>query len=320
MVITGDIAFPCPGVETWQAAYVAGAATGATRDVVPHASGICPPSPAVPVPLASATFPFWPESISAGPASGEFAVTDGVSQCAVMVADRVVETIPLCNAIAWAPGSPWVVHSDMSTPTIRGSQVVGYAAQSFADGTAGPTVALPCAKGAPSLVQATAGSAVDFVCSGQLETMDLQAQTVAEAVYGSSVTTWSPAITLIDPSGTYVAVAALNGEVTIRNITDGSLVPGTYMAGPPVAEGWSGSGDLALVNSAGGVTVWHPGVRAVSVTAAAIPYGYRLLWAPDGSRVLVLETEAVGLGRNAKLRDISRPIYFGSHTYRNAKD
>lgn len=304
--VTGNITWPCSGVEnwvTWQAEYVGGQATGATRDFQAFASGDCPRSSGSTSVTPAGTvlaLPFPPEDLSVGPSAGDLAATNGTSKCVVVLGGKVADTIPLCNSIAWVPGSQWVVHDTLAPPTIQGSVEQDVVAVRYTGDTAGAPVTVPCANGVPQLVQPVSGPAVSYLCHGVLDIFPLGIPGAMPKTYGFAKVSGpffvlQPPL-LVDPTGTYVAMRRSNGWVNVYRLSDGSEISGTYMAGNPVAWAWSNSGALALINASGGVTVWRPGSGAVTVATPNHPYGYRLLWKPDGSGVLVLSTLLTGLG------------------------
>lgn len=234
-----------------------------------------------------------------GPGAGDLAATNPTSECAVALGGEVVQTIQRCDAIAWVPGSPWVVHDNLTPPTIRGSVEQDVVAVSYTGGKAGKPVTIPCAKGLPQLVQPLSGPAVAYLCGGVLNILPLGAGGASPETYDfvHVAGPWNvnqPPV-LVDPMGTYAAVRRTNGSVNVYRLSDGSEMPGTYSAGNPVAWAWSGDGTLALVNASGGVTVWRPGSRPVSAATPDHPYGYRLLWEPGGSGVVVLSSLLTGL-------------------------
>lgn len=289
----GNIAWPCADVETWetwQAEYVNGQATGATRDFQSVASGDCPNSAsggATP-PLATLTLPFAPYRLSLGPATGDLAA-NGSGGCVVVLGSKLAQTIPLCDFIAWVPGSRWVVHNELSPPTSHGGGVKDVVAVPYAGGTAGAPVTIPCANGLPGSVQPISGPAVAYVCDGVLNILALREAGGTPKTYGF-LTGRESAPLLIDPTGTDAAWFQPNGEVNVYRLADGSELPGTYMAGSPAQAAWSNNGTLALINASGVLTVWRPGSSVVSVATPQHELGYRLLWKPDGSGVLALAT------------------------------
>lgn len=300
--VTGNIAWPCAGVETWatwQAAYLHGRATGATRDFQSFASGACSGAAgggaaAGTRPVATLTLPFAPRGLSLGPAAGDLAATDG-RRCVVVLGGRVAQTIPLCDFIAWVPGSRWVVHNALTPPTIQGSVVRRFVALRYAGGTAGVPVTIPCSGGLPASVQPVSGPAVAYVCRGALHTLALGKPGATPRTY-SLPAGLGQARLLVDPTGTYAAALRRNGWVNVYRLADGSELPGTYLAGTPLQAAWSNNGTLALINAAGGLTLWRPGVGVVSLATPDHPYGYRLLWQPGGPGVLALSTLLTGLG------------------------
>lgn len=302
--VSGDVRWSCGGkVEmwaTWQAERVDGHAIGAIRDYQQHATGTCPPGAGSIAMWKTVTLPFPPLDLSMGPAAGDLAASDETSQCVVVLGGKVAETMPLCNSIAWVPGSQWVVHDNLTPPTIQGSVEQDIVAVPYTGDTAGPPLTIPCGNGLPQLVQAVSGPAVTYLCHGVLHVFSLGAAGATSRTYSfvpvsGPLDMMQPPI-LVDPTGTYVAVRRSNGWVNVYRLSDGSEFSGTYMAGNPVAWAWSNHGALALMNASGALTVWRLGSGAVTVATPDHPYGYRLLWKPNGSGVLALSTLLTGLG------------------------
>ncbi len=297
--VTGNIAWPCSGVETWetwQAEYVNGQTTGVTRDFQDFASGDCstagasggssqparsgtsssPPSAAP----SALTLPLPPSSMSVGPAEGDFVAAAGNSTCYVAQAGKLDNTIPTCGWIGWVPGGDWIVYNQVTAPPELST--TGYYALNLAGGS--PS-ALPCASGVPANVQPLPGPAVAYRCGANLDIITLGSGTPPKVYSGLPLPNMAVNAFAVDPTQTVIAVTTPQGWVNVYRLADGAQLPGTYMAGNPEGMAWSSNGILA-VDSSEGLTLWHPGGRVFSLGAPA--NDNLLTWLPDSSGVLAI--------------------------------
>lgn len=297
--VTGNIAWPCSGVETWEtwlAEYVSGQATGATRDFQDFVSGSCSSggssgtnghpagsgaasSPSSTAPTA-VTLPLPPSSMSVGPADGDFVAAAGNNSCYVVRAGQLTKTIPTCGWIGWVPGGDWIVYNQVTAPPDLTPS--GYYALNL---TGGSPSALPCAAGVPANVQPLRGPAVVYRCGADLDILRLGSGAQPKVYSGLPLPNMAVNAFAVDPTQTYIAVTTPQGWVNVYRLADGTQLPGTYMAGNPEGMAWSSNGILAI-DSSEGLTVWHPGVSVFSLGAPA--NDNLLTWLPNNSGVLAI--------------------------------